>query len=165
LKDIHILAKKHYKIIGEPADFASAEKLAATNSYQFEWWALSLIDATPTNPNRKKGADKGVDGWLTFRESDNLNLERIVVQVKGGKHVGAQHVRDLLGTVEASKSAMGIFITLNKPTRPMKEVAMEAEYYESPTWGHKYPKIQIITVDELLSEKKPILPHTQSVKK
>lgn len=161
LKKINVHANRNYKTIGEPVDFASAEKLASTNPYQFQWWALSLIDAKPTNPDRRKGADKGVDGWLTFRESANLKLKRIVVQVKGGKHIGPQYVRDLLGTVETSKSAMGILITLVEPTEQMRKTAMESEYYESPTWGHKYPKIQIITIKELLDGKKPILPHTQ----
>lgn len=166
LKDIHASIGKHYTIIGEPADFASAEELARTNPYQFQWWALSLIDARPTgqsseNQQGRKGADKGVDGWLTFRESDNLNLQRIVVQVKGGVHIGAQYVRDLVGTAQATKSAMGILITLYEPTEQMKQAAMEAEYYESPTWGHKYPKIQIITIPELISGKKPIIPHTR----
>jgi len=101
-----------------------------------------------------------VDGWLTFRESANLNLEKIVVQVKGG-HVGAKDVRDLSGTIQATKSAMGVLITLAQPTQPMKEAAMEAEYYESPTWKEKYPKIQIVTVEELLSGKKPLLPQTR----
>ena len=123
-----------------------------------------MIDARPkgeTSDRRGvKGADKGVDGWITFRESEGLNLGRIVVQVKGGVHVGAQHVRDLLGAVQATKSAMGILITLSEPTKQMKEVAMEAEYYQSPTWGHKYPKIQIITIAEIFSGAKPILPHT-----
>jgi hypothetical protein len=84
-----------------------------------------------------------------------------VVQVKGGVHVGAKDVRDLHGTVENTKSEMGILITLNKPTKPMITAAMEAEYYESPMWGHKYPKIQIITVEDLLNGMKPTLPHTQ----
>jgi len=164
LRKIKVYAKRDYRIIGEPVDFASAEELASTYPYQFQWWALSLIDARPTNPDRKKGADKGVDGWLTFRESANLDLQRIVVQVKGGRHIGPQYVRDLLGTVETSKSAMGILITLYEPTEQMKTTAMEAEYYESSTWGHKYPKIQIITIKELISGKKPILPHTQPSK-
>lgn len=164
LRKTNVYAKRDYRIIGEPADFASAEELASTYPYQFQWWALSLIDARPTNPDRKKGADKGVDGWLTFRESANLDLQRIVVQVKGGRHIGPQYVRDLLGTVETSKSAMGILITLYEPTEQMKTTAMEAEYYESSTWGHKYPKIQIITIKELISGKKPILPHTQPSK-
>lgn len=166
LKEVHILANKDYKIIGEPADFESARELAGTNPYQFQWWALSLIDARPAgqssdNLQGKKGADKGIDGWLTFRESDNINLQRIVVQVKGGVHISAQHVRDLVGTVQATKSAMGILITLYEPTEQMKQASMEAEYYESKTWGQKYPKIQIITISELLKGVKPILPHTR----
>ena len=55
---------------------------------------------------------------------------------------------------------MGILITLYEPTEQMKQAAMEAEYYESKTWGHKYPKIQIVTILELLKGSKPILPHT-----
>lgn len=166
LREIHVLAGKDYKIVGEPADFESAKELAETNPYQFQWWALSLIDARPAGQTSeskegKKGTDKGIDGWLTFRETDNLNLKRIVVQVKGGIHIGAQIVRDLNGTVQATKSAMGILITLYEPTEQMKQAAMEAEYYESPTWGHKYPKIQILTIPELLKGSKPILPHTR----
>jgi len=165
LKDIHVTVNKDYKIVGEPVDLASATELAKSNPYQFQWWALSLIDARPTGQSSedqqgKKGADKGIDGWLAFRESDNLNLRRIVVQVKGGTHIGAQIVRDLIGTVQATKSAMGMLITLYEPTEHMKQAAMEAEYYESPTWGHKYPKIQIITIPELLKGIRPVLPHT-----
>jgi len=167
LKEVQVIAKKDYTIIGEPVDFASASKLAQTYPFQFQWWALSLIDARPKGETKdrrgKKGADKGVDGLLTFRESANLNLKKIVVQVKGGVHVGAKDIRDLLGTVENTKSAMGIFITLHEPTKPMKQAAMEAEYYISPTWGHKYPKIQILTIKELLEGKKPIIPHAQLV--
>ncbi len=166
LKDIHVIAGKSYQIVGEPADLASAIDLAKSNPFQFQWWALSLIDARPTgqssdDPKGKKGADKGVDGWLTFKESDSLNLQKIVVQVKGGANIGAHIVRDLIGTVQATKSAMGILITLYEPTKPMKEAAFEANHYTSPTWGHKYPKIQIITIPELLAGKKPEIPHTR----
>jgi len=166
LKEMHVIAGKQYQILGEPVDFASAVELAKTDKYQFQWWALSLIDARPTgqsseDPKGKKGADKGVDGWLTFRESDNLNLKKIVVQVKSGEHVGAQVVRDLVGTVDSTKSAMGILITLYEPTKPMVEAAFEANHYTSQTWGHTYPKIQIITIAELLEGKRPEIPYTR----
>lgn len=166
LRDIHVIAGKDYRIIGEPVDFESAVDLMKVDptGYQFQLWALSLVDAWPARSRNGKeiikGADKGVDGWLTFRESDNLNLQRIVVQIKGG-HVGAQDVRDLIGTVQSSKAAMGILITLHEPTEPMKQATFEAEYYKSTTWGHKYPKIQILTILELLKGSKPILPHTR----
>jgi site-specific DNA-methyltransferase (adenine-specific) len=58
--------------------------------------------------------------------------------------VDAGDVRDLVGTVGNAKAAMGILIMLEEPTEPMKREARDAEYYESPTWGRKYPKIQII---------------------
>jgi site-specific DNA-methyltransferase (adenine-specific) len=165
LRDIHVIVGKDYRIIGEPVDFEGAVDLMKVDptGYQFQLWALSLVDAYPARSRNGKeiikGADKGVDGWLTFRESDNLNLQRIVVQVKGG-HVGAQEVRDLIGTVQSKKAAMGILITLYEPTEPMKQAAFEADYYESKIWGHKYPKIQILTIPELLKGSKPILPHT-----
>lgn len=162
-----VKAKIDYQTIGEPVDFAGANKLAKLDKYQFEMWALDLIDAIPKGkPSRgkriKKGADKGVDGWLTFRESDSLNVQKIVVQVKGGEHVGASIVRDLIGTVENTKSAMGILITLQEPTKPMVEAAFEANHYTSPTWGDKYPKIQILTIKELLEGKKPKIPYTKA---
>jgi adenine specific DNA methylase Mod len=168
-REVNVVFGKDYTIIGEPADFESAIALAKADKFQFEWWALSLIEARPAKTPDKnkewqgqKGADKGIDGWLTFKERDNENLKRIVIQVKGGEHIGAKDVRDLLGTVQNTKSAMGILITLNEPTQPMIEAALEAEYYKSPTWGHEYPKIQIVTIPELLSGKKPNIPHTYS---
>jgi len=164
LRDMKVIAKRDYTVIGEPVDFASAKQLAETNPFQFQWWALSLIEnAKPTSPKKKKGADKGVDGWLTFREGERLTLKRIVIQVKGGVHIGAKDIRDLIGTVENTKSTMGIFVTLHEPTKPMIQAAFEANHYTSPTWGHKYPKIQILTIKELLEGKKPEIPHAQLV--
>lgn len=163
LRKIHVYADKDYTIIGEPVDLAGAKKLAEENKYQFQYWAVSLVEGFPVghsskNPYGKKGADKGIDGWLTFREGNNIDLQRIVVQVKGGHNVGAGEIRDLIGTVQNTQSAMGLLITLDEPTQPMKIAAMEAGYYESPTWGHKYPKIQIATIPELLQGKKPTVP-------
>ena len=162
LKEMYLVANRDYKIIGEPVDLASATKLMEYDptGYQFQCWAVSKLDARPANPDDKKGADKGVDGWLFFREGNDPNLRKIVVQAKGGTHIGANIIRDLLGTVQNTKSAMGILITLHEPTQPMKEAAMEAEYYESSTWEEKYPRIQIITIEELFSGKRPVLPLT-----
>lgn len=161
-----VYAKRDYQIIGEPRAFSDAENLARTNPYQFQWWALSLIRARPANPSKvdpkigKTGADKGIDGWLTFKEGEKKELEKIVVQVKGGASVGAKDVRDLSGTIGATKSAMGILISLFEPTQPMKEAAYDAGYYESPTWGQNFPRVQIVTIQELLDGKEPKLPKT-----
>jgi len=46
------------KAIGEPVDLAGAHALADENRYQFQWWALGLVNAKPVGDDRKKGADK-----------------------------------------------------------------------------------------------------------
>lgn len=168
LKTIHVIAGRDYAIVGEPVDFESASDLMKIDKtgYQFQLWALSLIeDAYPSKLNAEgkvvKGSDKGVDGWLSFKEGDDPDLKRIVISVKGGENIGVQMVRDLIGTVEAKHATMGILVTLLEPTEPMKTTALECGFYESPVWRHHYPKIQLITIAELLAKKKPNIPPTQ----
>lgn len=145
---------KDYAIRGEPEDYASARQLAEDDRYQFQWWALSLIEARPLggageSKEGKKGADKGIDGVITFIDDSSGKAKRAVVQVKSGKVSSAQ-VRDLVGTVEREKAPIGIFITLEEPTAKMREEAAAAGLYHSPGWGKDYPRIQLLTVQELL---------------
>lgn len=72
------------------------------------------------------------------------------MQVKSGK-VKVGDVRDLVGTVDREKAAMGIFITLEQPSKPMTVEAASSGYYHSPGWGQDYPRIQILTVQDLLN--------------
>jgi site-specific DNA-methyltransferase (adenine-specific) len=62
--------------------------------------------------------------------------------------------------MEREKSPIGLFVTLEHPTYEMEKEALETGYYDSPTWGKKYPKIQILTIEKLLSGEKPELPPT-----
>ena len=127
---------------------------------------MSLLDASPSKPSAEnpkigtKGAEGGVDGWLTFREGTSPELEKVLIQVKGGENIGVHMVRDLKGAMDAKRAKLGVLITLYEPTEPMMQTAREYDYYESPTWGQKYPRVQIITIQELLSGKKPNLPQT-----
>lgn len=135
---------------GQPTDIGGAERLAKLDKWQFQQWALSLIDARPRTEGEGKGADRGVDGFLTFYESQDKR-EKILVQVKGGG-VQRSDVATLLGDVNNQKFAGGILLTLDKPTKPMREEAAEAGRYESKLWHQKdYPKIQLLTVEGLLS--------------
>jgi len=140
---------------GQPTDFGSAKALAELDKWQFQQWALSLIDARPRTEGDGKGADRGVDGMLYFYESKEKR-EKILVQIKGG-HVGRDDVATLLGDVNNQKFVGGILITLEKPTKPMREEAADAGRYESKLW-HKtdYPKIQILTIEGLLSGKERV---------
>jgi site-specific DNA-methyltransferase (adenine-specific) len=141
-----------YEVIGEPADAKSAVALAEVNRYQFEWWALGLVDAAPAQ-DKKKGADKGVDGVLYFQEKDDGPYHKIIVQVKSG-HVGAKEVRELEGTRQQAKAEIAALLTLKPPTRPMKE-AVPADYYVSALFPNlSFPRLQILTIAELFAGKK-----------
>jgi len=134
---------------GQPTDVASAKALAELDKWQFQQWALSLIDARPRTAGDGKGADRGVDGMLYFYESEDKR-EKILVQVKGGG-VQRNDVATLLGDVNNQKFAGGILLTLGKPSRPMRVEAAEAGRFTSKTWHKKdYPKIQILTIEGLL---------------
>jgi hypothetical protein len=134
---------------GQPTDFQSAKALAELDKWQCQQWALSLIEARPRTQGEGKGADRGVDGMLYFYESRETR-ERILVQVKGGA-VQRGDVARLLGDVNNQNFVAGILITLEKPTRPMREEAADAGRYQSKLWHDKdYPKIQILTVEGLL---------------
>lgn len=155
-----------FVIEGEPKDIGAAKELAK-NPYQFQWWALSLIGARPVGAKTadskvgKKGADHGIDGWLRFREGNSEKVESIVVQVKSG-HVGVKDIRELRDVVANQRAAMGIFVTLIEPTTEMiKEVKATDPYVMKP-WGTKYPKIQILTIEQLLRGIRPEMPQTAS---
>lgn len=143
-----------YKVVGEPVDLAGAKELANQNKYQFQWWALSLIGAKPYG-DKKKGADTGIDGYLYFMDEKD-KVKKVIVQVKSGA-VSVNQIRDLIGVVEREKAEMGIFLTLEPPTKPMQIEAVSQGFYKSPL-GKDYPKIQILTIEELLKGKKPDIP-------
>lgn len=143
-------------VIGEPEDVGSAHQLAQDDRYQFQWWALSLVRAKPLGAKSggktgKKGSDKGIDGTINFIDDSSGKPKRILVQVKSGK-VKSGDIRDLRGTVEREdKAEIGVFITLEESSRDMRTEAVSAGYYTSSGWGQDYPRLQILTIEELLS--------------
>ena len=146
-----ILPGQDYRVVGEPVDVGSARALAEQDRYQFEFWAMSLLEAFPRE-QKKKGADQGIDGVVYFIDGPRRAVNKAIVQVKSGR-VSSPLIRDLVGTVEREKAAMGLFITLEEPTRDMRTEAVSAGFYHSDLWQTDYPKIQIRTVGELLEGK------------
>ncbi len=142
------------EVIGEPKDLSGAKALAHEDRYQFQWWALGRIGARPVG-EKKKGADQGIDGVIHFIDEVSGKPRRVVVQVKSG-HVGVNAVRELKAV--AANDAIGAFITLEQPTGPMEVEAVSAGVYHSPIWDKDYPKIQILTIEELLKGKTVDMP-------
>jgi hypothetical protein len=142
-----------YKVLGEPTTIDDAAQLAADDPYQFQWWALGLIGARPAEG--KKGADQGVDGRLYFLDQAGDTPKQVIVSVKAGG-VQVSHVRDLRGVIDREQAQIGVLISFNEPTGPMRQEAASAGFYESP-WG-KHSRIQLLTVAELLAGQRIDMP-------
>lgn len=162
LDQYKIKPKIDYKVIGEPEDLDGAKELALQNRYQFQWWALSLIGARPYG-GKKKGKDTGIDGFLYINEGRD-EIKKIIIQVKSGK-VKSGDIRDLGHVIDREDAILGIFITLEKPTRDMIKESTTKDFYEFPFNKQKFQKIQIITIEELLSGKSPNIPISVSAYK
>jgi site-specific DNA-methyltransferase (adenine-specific) len=87
-----------FDVHGTPKDVGGARALALQDKYQFQWWAVSLVNAVPFG-GKKKGADSGIDGHIYFKP-DPKTTEKAVVSVKGGENVNVAMVRDLAHVVE-----------------------------------------------------------------
>lgn len=163
-----------FKVVGEPVSAPDAAALAASDPYQFQWWALGLVGARPVEG--KKGADKGIDGKIVFQGDSGTGVppvsatgkmpvprfETVIISVKAG-NTGVAHVRDLRGVVDREKAAVGVLISMQEHTGPMHEEAVTAGFYESKTWGRRYPKIQLLTVADLLAGKQIDMPPIKQV--
>ena len=130
-------------MLGAPAPLAEQDR------FQFQFWAISLLEAYPREQG-KRGADRGIDGVVHFVDGPKRTMHKAVVQVKSGK-VSSRDVRDLKGTVEREQAALGLFITLEEPTRDMRTEAVSAGFYRSDIWQRDYPKLQLRTIAELLA--------------
>ena len=139
-----------YEIIGQPTDAASAAALAEEDRYQFEWWALGLVDARPAN-DKRRGADAGVDGYINFFDDNSGRPKRIIAQVKSG-HVNRGMIATLKGDMEREKAEIGVFITLHPPTEPMRQEALSSGVYTPEHFpDQQYPRLQILNIDDLFS--------------
>jgi len=152
----------NFKVIGEPQDLGAARQLAQDDRYQFQWWSLSLVRARPLGGDSggkqgKKGSDKGIDGVINFIDDNSGKPKRVLVQVKSGR-VKSGDIRDLVGTVDREKAAIGVFITLEPPSSQMIKEALSAGFYRHKFTGQDYPRIQILTIADLLAGKQVNMP-------
>jgi len=149
-----------FKVLGEPVSVPDAERLAESDPYQFQWWALGLVGARPVD--QKKGADKGIDGRIVFMGDKPGTFESVIFSVKAGK-TQVSHVRDLIGVLDREKAVIGILISMQEATAPMKTEAATAGHFESTTWNKKYPKVQLLTIADILSGKQIEMPPIRQV--
>jgi hypothetical protein len=146
---------KTFETRGIPHDVDAARRLFETSPFDFERWAVSMVEG---QPNEKQVGDKGIDGVIRYPTDGKGGTGRILVSVKGGKQLSPHMVRDLGGTVASQRAEGGVLITLEPPTKGMIEQANRSGLFTVERHGKSFPKIQIVTVPELLAGRAPNLP-------
>jgi len=144
-----------YEVTGIPRDVGAARSLFTRSPFEFERWAVSLVNGTP---NQKQVGDRGIDGVVRFYTDANGRTGRVLVSVKGGKSLGPQFIRDLIGTVQTEHAEMGSLLTLSEPTRGIRDAVAHAGTYQWPVNGTTYPRAQVLTCEELLGGRRLVAP-------
>jgi hypothetical protein len=151
------------EVIGVPNEERAARALFEKDAFEFERWAVTLVDGQPNERGKQQG-DRGIDGIIRFAAEFNRNtmkierLGRSLVSVKGGKQLNPTMMRDLIGTINRENAEMGLMLTLEPPTRGMLQEANAAGHYRWEWNGQEYPRSQILTIGELLDDRKPRMP-------
>lgn len=170
MQAVNIIAQRmraHYPKIdihidGIPRDFTAAQAMAERDKFSFQDWGISLVNASPPSGEVRRGADRGIDGIILFKElvdNNSTQLKKIIVQVKGGHHSRVD-IATLKGDIDRENSPMGIFICLNNPTDEMvREASLAGEYKYSDQVS--FPKIQILSIKDWFEGKKILLPSTR----
>jgi site-specific DNA-methyltransferase (adenine-specific) len=147
---------KSILVDGIPQDINAAKALATRQDdrvrKEFEKWAVLTYTNNRAVINTKKGADKGIDGVVYFVTGTG-STERMIIQVKSGG-VNRSVIATLHGDMQREQAQMATLITLDEPSKPMKDEALQAGLYHHPLMGKDYEKIQIVTVRELIEQEK-----------
>lgn len=142
------------EVEGRPRDLEAARDLARRNKYQFQWWANWLFGVDQYR-ERKKGADRGIDGEIFFLNGPR-GVGRIIISVKGGDNVGVDSVRDLRAVVEREHAELGVLVTLASHTQPMITEASVAGFVQ--TAHGRFPRLQLVAIGDLFAGRRPLLP-------
>jgi site-specific DNA-methyltransferase (adenine-specific) len=155
LKDTYGEHLNKFEVRGTPADEQSAIELWKQNPFAFQDWWLTEFEVFSTTFGTK-GADKGVDGLAQYlKDPKTQDVIRAAFQVKGG-HIQSKDIDALLGAMEKHKCEIGVFLTIEEPTKPMLDTVAGAGFVEIP--GYKIPKLQILTLKDYFKNKLPKLP-------
>lgn len=146
--------KANFDVKGRPEHMDEVRALANRDPYEFQWWANWML-GVQNYLERKKGADKGIDGVIYFRNGP-MGVGKIIVSVKSGENIKPEMIAALQGTVDRENAALGVFICLAEPTRRMRQDAAASGVVR--TAQGRFQKIQIVEVRDLLQGVIPPLP-------
>jgi adenine specific DNA methylase Mod len=150
-----------FDVLGIPYTFDQAVALAERDKYQFQWWANYLFDPHAVR-EIKKGKDRGIDGEIYFPMGiGRRDYGRILISVKGGKHLNPSMLRDFVGVLDTEKAEMGLFICLNDPSQEMELAALRAGFVDTAQ-GRKR-RLQIVSINQWFEGVRPDLPNAPTL--
>ena len=155
---LRLVEDVHFKIAGIPQNLEGARDLWKRDKYHFQKWAVEQVDGFVTT---KRTADGGIDGRLYFAVPENAahehrGLESMAIEVKGGKNVGINVVRELRGVLDNDQALMAGLIVLeplgDQKARNFRKSMAGAG--DMDVLGMKYARMQMLTVAEILEGKR-----------
>ena len=155
---MHLVEGEHFTIEGVPRNFEGARDLWGRDKYHFQKWAVEQVDGFVTT---RQSGDGGVDGRIYFAMPENdarrrRPLESMAIEVKGGKNVGINVVRELRGVLDNDQALMAGLIVM-EPLGERKERNFRkfiADAGDLDALGMKYARMQMLTVAEILKGKR-----------
>ncbi len=145
---------KDFAVEGIPRDMDGARELWNRDAYQFQKWATEQVEGIVT---KRKSADGGVDGRIYYTDpTDREDSTRsMMVEVKGGEHVGIAMVRAMRGVLDHDSADMAGLVVMEIGDRKRENFLAEmARAGDIEIMGRKYPRMQLLTVEEMLNGKK-----------
>ena len=146
-------AGKDYVIEGIPRNLEGARDLWERDRYQFQKWVVEQVDGFVTS---RPTGDGGIDGRLYFAVPGERDLQSLVIEVKGGKNVGINVLRSLLGVLDNNDALMAGLIIMEPlgETKALNFNRFMAEAGDLEVLGIPYPRMQMLTVAEIVEGKR-----------
>ena len=164
-------ALENVELNGVPKDIKSAVALANKKEdkvrKEFEKWFVLAYSNNRAIINEKKGGDSGIDGIayvLDVSSAGKQESQKVLFSVKSNQTLTPSVIRDLNGTMERDGAVTGYLLTLY----PMPNLVKESKKYgtyRNNLYGKDFPKIQVISVQEMLDGARLDLPTVLGVLK
>ncbi len=150
---------RDFVIEGVPRTLEGAQDLWKRDKYHFQTWAIAQVDGFATS---KRSADGGIDGRLYFAMptehglGGHGDLHSMAIEVKGGKNVSIHDLRALRGVLDSDAAVMAGLIVMEPlgPTKARNFHRFMAEAGDLDILGMQYPRMQMLTVPEILEGKR-----------
>ena len=155
--DYGLVEGQHYTVTGVPRTLEGAQSLWRQDKYQFQRWAVEQVNGFVTT---KRTADGGIDGRLYFALPGENQMRSMVIEVKGGRNIGVNVIRSLVGVLNRDEATMAGLITMEPLSDRQRQSFMREISHVGmlDVMGVQYPRIQMLSVHDIIARKSFLTP-------